>query len=51
MWQAARFVVGVCPPDTAKADVYELGYPEHWLISRLQRTEATIAAHIANYRF
>ncbi len=54
LWNAARFVL----MNTQDQDVgldsnlpIKLSLPDRWIISRLQRTEATAGEHFQNYRF
>ncbi|MDA3921417.1 MAG: valine--tRNA ligase [Salinisphaera sp.] len=53
LWNAARFTLMQVPDDfkpAADGDV-ELSTADRWIISRLQRAEADVAAHFDSYRF
>jgi len=53
LWNAARFVLMNCEgQDTGLGDEpVTLGLAERWIISRLQRTEATVREQLDGYRF
>ena len=53
LWNAARFVLMNCEgQDTGLNDApVTLGLAERWIISRLQRTEATVREQLDGYRF
>lgn len=60
LWNATRFVLmntegQDCGFDPATPDICPEGlhfsFPDRWIISRLQRTEAEVAQHFADYRF
>ena len=58
LWNAARFVLMnieghdlAAAPLQAPAADDTLSFADRWIISRLQRTEADIAQHFADYRF
>jgi len=53
LWNAARFVLMNCEgQDTGLDDApVTLGLAERWIISRLQRTEATVREQLDGYRF
>ncbi|HEX5359689.1 MAG TPA: class I tRNA ligase family protein, partial [Fluviicoccus sp.] len=53
LWNAARFVLGNCEGQDVAVDHtnYELSVADHWIISRLQRTEQAVADAFAQYRF
>ncbi|GMV69611.1 MAG: valine--tRNA ligase [Pseudomonadota bacterium] len=53
LWNAARFVLMNCEgQDTGLNDApVSLGLAERWIISRLQRTEATVREQLDGYRF
>ncbi|HXF09061.1 MAG TPA: valine--tRNA ligase [Candidatus Acidoferrales bacterium] len=53
LWNAARFVLMNCEgQDTGLGDApVTLGLAERWIISRLQRTEATVREQLDGYRF
>jgi len=52
IWNATRFVMMNCEGQTIgqeiRTDLWEL--PEHWIVSRLQRTEAAVAQAFADFR-
>ena len=53
LWNAARFVLMNCEgQDTGLGDApVTLGLAERWIVSRLQRTEATVREQLDGYRF
>jgi len=60
LWNATRFVLmntegQDCGFDPAQPDIcpehLHFSFPDRWIISKLQRTEAEIAQHFADYRF
>jgi valyl-tRNA synthetase len=60
LWNASRFVLmhtegqdlglDVCTPDQCSPRL-TFSFADRWIVSRLQRTEAEIAKHFADYRF
>ena len=58
LWNATRFVLmntegqdcGIEPADTP-SPALDLSFADHWIVSKLQRTEAEVAQHFADYRF
>ncbi|MFA9950379.1 valine--tRNA ligase [Dentiradicibacter hellwigii] len=52
LWNAARFVLmNVEGHELAPGGNTDLSFADRWIISRLQRTEAEITQHFADYRF
>ncbi|MES1953561.1 valyl-tRNA ligase [Salinisphaera hydrothermalis EPR70] len=53
LWNAARFALMQVPDDFVPADDagVELSMADRWIVSRLQRLEADMAAHFETYRF
>ena len=52
LWNAARFVLmNVEGHELAPGGHTDLSFADRWIISRLQRTEAEITQHFADYRF
>ena len=53
LWNAARFALMQVPDDFVPAadNAVELSAADRWIISRLQRVEADMAAHFETYRF
>ena len=60
LWNATRFVLmntegQDCGIDPAQPDICPDGlhfwFPDRWIVSKLQRTEAEVAQHFADYRF
>jgi valyl-tRNA synthetase len=60
LWNATRFVLmhtdgqdlglDVCTPDQCSPKL-SFSFADRWIVSRLQRTEAEVAKHFADYRF
>ncbi|WP_300317613.1 valine--tRNA ligase [Accumulibacter sp.] len=60
LWNAARYVLmhtadqdlglATCTPETCSTTL-RFSFADRWIVSRLQRTEAEIAQHYADYRF
>ena len=50
LWQAARFVSGACTTGPLADEHSAGGYPERWIVSRLQRCAAAVADHYAAFR-
>ncbi|MEI7432394.1 MAG: class I tRNA ligase family protein, partial [Betaproteobacteria bacterium] len=60
LWNATRFVlmnteghdcgIDACSPDACGTDL-DFSFADRWIVSKLQRTEAEIAQHFADYRF
>ncbi len=62
LWNATRFVLMHCegrdngfaahaPEQCAPGGYLHFGTTEHWIVSQLQRTEAEVERHFADYRF
>ncbi len=54
LWNASRFVLMNCEGRDcgmdAGADALEFSFADRWIVSRLQRAEAEVAQHFAEYR-
>ncbi len=60
LWNATRFVlmntegqdcgIDACTPGTCSS-VLDFSFADRWIVSKLQRTEAEVAQHFADYRF
>jgi valyl-tRNA synthetase len=60
LWNATRFVlmntegqdcgIDACVPDQCSTQL-DFSFADRWIVSKLQRTEAEIAQHFADYRF
>ncbi|MDR2240067.1 MAG: valine--tRNA ligase [Zoogloeaceae bacterium] len=61
LWNATRFVLMNCEgqdcgfsragPEACNADWLDFSAADRWIVSRLQRAEAELAQHFADYRF
>jgi valyl-tRNA synthetase len=54
LWNATRFVLMHCAEQDlglAEPDNDDLSFADRWIVSKLQRTEAEVAKHFADYRF
>ncbi len=60
LWNATRFVlmnvdgqdcgIDACTPDACSKQL-DFSFADRWIVSKLQRTEAEVAQHFADYRF
>jgi valyl-tRNA synthetase len=60
LWNATRFVlmntegqdcgINACTPEACSKDL-DFSFADRWIVSKLQRSEAEIAQHFADYRF
>ncbi|MDM5147461.1 valine--tRNA ligase [Candidatus Persebacteraceae bacterium Df01] len=51
LWNAARFVLGVCDKESEKGKMAPPSIADRWLISRLQHTEEAVSEAFGIYRF
>jgi valyl-tRNA synthetase len=54
LWNATRFVLMNCADQDVGLDEsrqFDLSFADRWIVSRLQRAEAEVATHFAEYRF